>query len=91
MGSLWLKGKDGYSMANIGLPYSCVVPFWDYSILPSMHNFFLAILPLLLRHGSFQQKLLSAAASTFADTRVEVTSEGRPYFGAALGNENDLL
>ena len=30
---------------------------------------------------------LSSATEAFADTDVKVTSEGRPYLGAALGTE----
>ena len=32
-------------------------------------------------------KFLTAARATFADTGIEITSEGRPYLGAAIGTE----
>ena len=34
-----------------------------------------------------KEKFLTAARATFADTGIEITSEGRPYLGAAIGTE----
>ena len=34
-----------------------------------------------------KEDCLPSAVATFADTDVKVTSEGRPYLGAALGSE----
>ena len=41
------------------------------------------ISPMLARHG--KEDCVSSATTAFADTDVKITSEGRPYLGAAIG------